>query len=171
MPSRFLVFFSFAFIFSSFVSVSLSETNKITSLPTFEMLEFSKRRSEGHNFINTLKKGEVANLRGQNLQREMLAGVRLTKADLNGVNLSGAMLAGADLSQADLANADLERAMLLGADLRGTNLVNANLEGAMLLGAHLEGARIDGANLKDSNVNQEQINEACEGSSCRSNKG
>jgi uncharacterized protein YjbI with pentapeptide repeats len=132
MPSRFWVFFSFAFSFSSFVSVSLSETNKITRLPTFEMFDFSERRSEGHNFIDTLKQGEVTNLRGENLQMEMLAGVRLTKADINGVNLSGAMLAGANLNQADLANADLERAMLLGADLRGTNLGNANLERAML---------------------------------------
>jgi uncharacterized protein YjbI with pentapeptide repeats len=160
MPSRFLAFYFFVFIIVSLVAIfqSILDRNR---LPTFEMAELSIRQTKVDNLIKTLKKGEVAGLRRENLHGVMLAGIRLRKADLHGANLSEAMLAGADLGQADLENADLESAMLLGADLRGANLTNANLKEAMLLGVRLEGARIDGANFTGSNITQEQIDEAC----------
>jgi uncharacterized protein YjbI with pentapeptide repeats len=161
MPSRFLAFYFFAFIIFSLVATFQINTDNRNGLPTLEMSELSIRQAKVDILIKTLKKGEVARLRRENLHGVMLAGVRLRNADLNGANLSEAMLAGADLGQADLENADLQSAMLLGADLRGANLTNANLKEAMLLGVRLEGARIDGANFTGSNINQEQVDETC----------
>ena len=56
-------------------------------------------------------------------------------------NLRGADLRGADLSGADLCEADLSRADLRGADLSGANLSGAGLCGANLYEADLRGAK------------------------------
>jgi uncharacterized protein YjbI with pentapeptide repeats len=109
MPSRFLAFLFFAFIIFSLVTTFQSIDDNRNSLPTSEIAELSIRQAKVDILIKTLKKGEVASLRRENLHGVMLAGIRLRKADLNGASLSEAMLAGADLGQADLENADHER--------------------------------------------------------------
>jgi uncharacterized protein YjbI with pentapeptide repeats len=100
-------------------------------------------------------------LEDEDLNRQMLAGVRLKKAKLKGANLEMAMLVGADLREADLEFANFKQAMLLGANLGGAKLLNANFEEANLLGASLEGARIEGANFRRAFITQDQIDEAC----------
>lgn len=67
---------------------------------------------------------------GANLERALLMGVKLSKADLTGANMKRAALNSADLTEANLA----------GATLYWTNLGDANLTGANLVGADLKGA-------------------------------
>ena len=113
----------------------------------------------------------VPNLRGTNLQEQVLYGLNLTniefgfanlagasliKANLKGAylwhaDLSGAHLPGADFSRASLTRADLTgvqafaRADFSKADLSNANLTDANFAGAILTDAILTGTNLSGA--------------------------
>jgi uncharacterized protein YjbI with pentapeptide repeats len=113
-----------------------------------------------------------ANLSGQWLFNDDLAGADLTEANLTGAhlfeaNLTGAHLFEANLTGADLTNADLRKANLTNADLRGANLfeawfgtvpelvsegAGANLTGANLRSANLRKANLTGANLTGAHL-------------------
>jgi hypothetical protein len=71
-----------------------------------------------------------------------LALADLRGAQLNNELLSGAMLGPVDLSGADLRNAGLVGTYLAFANLTNVNLTNADLSGAILTGANLTGASV-----------------------------
>lgn len=84
-------------------------------------------------WLNDVRAGERANLRGADFKG----------ANLEGANLRGANLEGANLECANLEGANLKCANLRGANLKGANLKSANLRGADFNGANLEGANLD----------------------------
>lgn len=106
--------------------------------------------------------GEVANLRGADLQLASLGGLDLRRVDLHGADLrhtdlrytflSYACLNGASIVGADFSNAHLDNANLSGAVLHGTSLASADLSGANLRGADLRGANLRGADLRDADL-------------------
>ncbi len=73
------------------------------------------------------KRGELANLAGEDLANLDLEGANLRYANLAGADLTGTALCGADLSYADLNHAKLDDADLRGAAVVGANLSNATL--------------------------------------------
>ena len=89
--------------------------------------------------------GDVANLRGANLQNAYLRDANLQSANLQNANLTGAYLRDANLTGAYLRDANLQSANLQNAYLRGANLQGANLQNAYLRGANLQGANLTGA--------------------------
>lgn len=109
-------------------------------------------------WVNGLRGGVRANLRGANLNGANLSGADLYGADLRSANLSEANLIrtnlnGANLSGANLRGANLYGVNLYGADLRSANLSRANLSGVNLYKAKLNGADLSGANLIGANLN------------------
>jgi uncharacterized protein YjbI with pentapeptide repeats len=109
---------------------------------------------------------EIAiDLRGVNLQREMLSDFNLNNTDLGGTNLSGANLSHAMLNRSNLSGSNLICANLNDADLsdavlNGANLNNADLRGANLGGASLNCARLDHSNLGGTNFNMAKLSSA-----------
>ena len=113
---------------------------------------------------------------GPILNKAILVGATLTRADLSGASLlsvdftkvkkmDGAKFTGADLTDTLFKDikfseaVDFSKACLCGADLSNVNLENANLSGAVLRNADLRGATLpknlqtidfSGANLKDT---------------------
>jgi hypothetical protein len=153
------VLLTFVLLLSSWSTI---EWLSLAKDQTFQSDEDKTRRDRLREKIQKAKPGDTLSLEGEDLPKEMLAGVRLKKAKLKGANLEMGMLAGADLRQADLEYANLKGAMLLGTNLSKANLENTNFADANLLGASLEGARIDGANFKNAAfLTQLQLDEAC----------
>jgi len=120
-------------------------------------------------------------LRGLDLAKRDLSGIKFTSADLSKTNLRGANLEEADLCGADLSGANLEEANLNKArysqgtiwphgfkyqnsgafgpqaNLRGANLRGADLSGLDLSGANLEGADLTGANLFQTDLSHANL--------------
>lgn len=119
------------------------------------------------------------NLKGVDLDWEVLTAVDLNNADLRGATFRNAKLEEADMTSADLSGADLSdahclnlhasgsnlskartfganmtRADLSGANLRGTLMYDTDLEGADLTGADLTGANLSCADLVQTNFTQ-----------------
>lgn len=112
------------------------------------------------------------NLKGVNLSKSNLTGLRLENANLEEADLQGARiwrtnlrysrlkyatLTGAhlwrtDLSGASLQGADLKNAYLAESDLSDSNLEHANLYNANLNYANLRGANLKRAYLRDTNL-------------------
>jgi uncharacterized protein YjbI with pentapeptide repeats len=82
----------------------------------------------------TVERGDwsLVSMRGQDLSRLMLDGVRLREADLSEANLTGTSLRGADLSYAILRSARMRRADLRAATLEGVDLRQVDLNGVRL---------------------------------------
>ena len=113
-------------------------------------------------WLNDQKDGERADLRGEDLSRADLSGVKLTGADFRGADFRGVKLVCADLSRADfrgvkLTGADLSHAKLLDADFRGVKLTGADFLGADFLGANLRDAVLEGALLRNCIGNGREI--------------
>ena len=86
------------------------------------MLDLQNILLKHKKWVDGVKDGIRANLRGADL-----SGADLSGADLSGADLRGADLSGADLCEADLSGADLSGADLSGADLRRTKNINSVL--------------------------------------------
>jgi uncharacterized protein YjbI with pentapeptide repeats len=114
-------------------------------------------------------------LRGINLQREMLSDFNLSNTDLSSANLSYAKLNRAnlssanlrwanlnkaDLSDADLINADLCCTRLDHSTLSGTNLIRAKLSGARLISVNLSGQDFSWADLSDVRLDHSKLSNA-----------
>jgi len=109
-----------------------------------------------------------ADLQGEILREASLIGANLKQADLRGTDFEGSNFSGADLTEANLEGAHLWRANFSGANLAeanlggaclnpfgvnpGANFSGANLTGANLTGAGFEGANLTGANLTGANL-------------------
>ena len=87
-------------------------------------------------------------VRFTNLERVLLMGADLSKADLRWANLSDAALAWCNLDGASLAHADLAKANLNQASLERTNLRSAILDGASLENSRVLDADLSGASLR-----------------------
>ncbi len=108
-----------------------------------------------------LEDGEI-DLRGANLQRADLNGLKFEKALLSGARLQGANLSQAHLQKADLVGAQMHGVNAFKAHLQGSNLEKAQLQGANchntyfgganMLRADLQGAELDNAQMQHSNL-------------------
>jgi Pentapeptide repeats (8 copies) len=140
---------------------------------------FGRRRREHENNTSRL------DLSSTNLRGAYLEGANLERANLMAAHLEGAILTRANLKRVKLMDAHLEAVILLEANLERGNLMNAHLEeahinvanlnlaflkdaylvGADLAGADLErailrGAHLESANFRDTNLTQEQFDQA-----------
>lgn len=101
-------------------------------------------------------------LTARNLERMVMVGGDLRKANLTDANLRGAIfdeiqMQGANLTTVDLAGAimfqvSLQEATLSGAGLQGATLAGVNLAGAMLSGTRLLGASLDNVILRGATL-------------------
>ena len=102
---------------------------------------------------------------GKSMDRFILEGVDLSKADLFGAKLSGAMIQRSNLLEADLNAADMSESWLGGTNLSGAFLELANLSRAKLSGANLSKAilwkaNLSGAHLQNANLSGASFVEA-----------
>jgi uncharacterized protein YjbI with pentapeptide repeats len=100
---------------------------------------------------------EMANLPFANLQSASLKGAYLQaanfrKANLKRINLCGARLDGADFEGANLAGADLSFTVCSGTNFVNTNLAGSNFIRADLSDANFKGSNLHGANFKNANI-------------------
>ena len=113
-----------------------------------ELRRFQLKRPDAKPVWVSEKTGGM-NLRGSNLSRTQLIGVRLQEADLSECDLKEAILSG-EFGGAILRNANLESATVTGdfhrVDMRGANLSNANLHSTEMVSACLVGANLSGTN-------------------------
>jgi hypothetical protein len=91
------------------------------------------------------------------LEKAVLDGADLTKADLYGAQLQGAVLVWAYLQGASLGGAQLQGALLDLAQLQGASLGSAGLQGASLDRALLQGASLDHAHLQGAFLRSAQL--------------
>lgn len=107
-----------------------------------------------HKYAPDPLNGDI-DLRGANLQRADLSGLKFDKAVLYGAQLQGAALGSVQLQGANLLGAQFQGADLFGAQLQGANLSRAQLQGADLIGATMDGdtslraASLQGAAVKN----------------------
>jgi uncharacterized protein YjbI with pentapeptide repeats len=111
--------------------------------------------------------------RGRHLEKAILVGAVMEKADFTGAELAGANLSGANLRQAKFdcdeeggkdkggdekwKCSNLQGALLVGAQLQGASLDGAQLQGALLVGAQLQGASLDEAELQGALLDRAQL--------------
>jgi hypothetical protein len=107
---------------------------------------------------------ERVDLRGADLGRAQLSGVRLAGADLGCRGIlarwSRRWSRCVDLSAADLRHADLRGADLTGANLNEADLTGADLRGVCLAGAWLFSVRLDSAKLANAQLPHAYLNGA-----------
>lgn len=111
--------------------------------------------AEALRLIEVLKEREChqdGTMRGADLARARLDGVRLAQSDLGQVVFREARLVGAYFGAAILKAADFQGAVLNNANLRDADLRGAVLKGADLRAAHLAGADLWNADLTDADL-------------------
>ena len=118
--------------------------------------------------IKQIKRGEIKDLRGEDLRDEDLScsdlrGTDLRCADLRGTDLRCSDLRGVDLSDANLRGADLRDADLRGVDLTRADLRYADLNCSDLRDADLRDADLRDADLRYANLRDIKYNFGTEG--------
>ena len=139
---------------SAHPDIQLDFSGDDSGYPDRAFLKYSPSRS--HGGLNNV------DLTSVNLEKTLLAGLRLERANFSGANLSGANLSGATLSGAILSGATLRDTNLSSADLSGANLrdTNTNLSGANFSGADLSGADLRGATLSNATLSNATLSNA-----------
>jgi hypothetical protein len=127
-----------------------NEPNKsVKQGPKFsqEQYDMIKRCSDKKDMTEWNKWREVNRRKHINLNKAILDGAYLKRANLNRANLGGAKLRGAVLWEAQLQQTNLRRSFLQGADFRRTQLQGTEFGGANLQEADFSRAIVDGETL------------------------
>lgn len=101
--------------------------------------------------------GKLCDLEGAELERAIMDGVTLYKANLKTANMQFASLKGANIKRTIMEDAQLQFANLEGAIADGLKAARVNMTGAMLKGIQAKGADFQGAILQDVNAQEADL--------------